>query len=220
MRRDLKILLGTMALGAVTFAWRPVSEEVSSWETFTVRDVEVRGVRYLTDDAVRARLALAEGTSVWVDTEPLRDRLLADPLIRDVVIRRQVPHGLRVEVEERTPIALAPTPTLEPIDADGYRLPLFPEDVRSLVQEVEHLMAADTLFLQRVSSVRRGKGGTLVARWTEPPVEFLLPSTPSPNRLREGVGALSEALARAPGDVPTEVDLTFADQVVVRRTRE
>ena len=244
MRRDLRILLSTVAVGAVALSWGPVSESVSSLEAFTVRDIEVRGIRYLTRDAVVERLALEPGTSVWVDRDPLQDRLLAHPLIRSATVSPKIPDGLLVEIEERRPIALAPTPTLEPIDGEGYRLPLdpaehrldlpvvssdrtppegaalFPEDVRALAAELEHLMAADTLFLQRVSSVRRGERGEVVARWTEPPVDFVLPSMAPPDRLREGLGALAAALARTPLDAPSEVDLRFADQVVVRRNRE
>ena len=38
--------------------------------------------------------------------------------------------GLLVLVAERIPIALAPTPTLEPVDAERYRLPLDPAEYR------------------------------------------------------------------------------------------
>jgi hypothetical protein len=152
-----------------------------------------------------------------------------------------VPNGLLVTVTERRPIALAPTPVLEAVDAEGRRLPLdparhrldlpviatdrrppedaqhFPEEVRVLAAELDHLMSADTAFLQMVSSVRWGDDETLVARWTEPRVDFLLPRRASPARLREGLGALANAIARTPANPPHAIDLRFADQVVVRR---
>jgi len=51
-------------------------------------------------------------------------RLRAHPLIRAVEVSRRLPGTLVVEVEERVPVGLVPTPTLQPVDRDGHRLPL------------------------------------------------------------------------------------------------
>lgn len=242
MRRDAKILLTTACLGAVATWGDAVPEALASWDAFHIDDVEVRGLRYLSEESVVAWLDLEPATSVWSDADVWTERLLSHPMIKQVRVTRRVPDGLLVVVSERTPIALAPTPTLEPIDAEGYRLPidpvefrldlpvihstrrpaegarLFPEDVRRLAAEVEHLMASDTAFLQLVSSVAWDGQGALVARWTEPPVAFLLPPRAPPARLREGLGALADAVAKFPARPPEAIDLRFADQVVVRRT--
>ena len=244
MRRDVRILLGTAALGAIAQWGHTIPEAMSGMETFRISDIEVRGVRFLTKDAVVAQLGITPATSVWTGKDVWIDRLMAHPLVKGAEITRRVPNSLLVTVVERRPIALAPTPTLEPIDAEGHRLPLdpaayrldlpiiltrrtppegsqlFPEDVRVLAAEVDHLVSADTAFLQMVSSVRWGERGTLIARWTEPRVEFLLPRRASPRRLHEGLLALSNAISRTPGDVPEAIDLRFADQVVVRRARD
>ena len=243
MRRDLRILLVTTVVAAAAH-WGPaVPGAMSRMRTFRidVGDVEVRGERFLSREDVVRQLGITPETSVWTSKEVWRERLLGHPLVRDVEITRKVPNGLLVTVAERRPVALAPTPVLEPVDAEGRRLPLdpavhrldlpviatertpppharvFPREVRMLVSELDHLMSADTAFLQMVSSIRRGEGGTVIARWTEPRVEFLLPLRASPARLREGLGALSNALARRPNDPPVAIDLRFADQIVVRR---
>ena len=140
-------------------------------------------------------------------------------------ITRDLPDGLVVSLVERTPIALAPTPILEPVDAEGYLLPLDPatyrldlpilfsqkktpkgarlvsEEIRRLAAEVDHLMAADTAFLQLVSSVEWTERGVLLVRWTDPRVDFLLPSRASPVRLRAGLSALADAVSKNPGAV-------------------
>ncbi len=242
MRRDAKILVATACLGALAAWGGDASDALVDLEAFRVEDVEVHGLRYLSHAAVVAQLGRTAEASVWSDKNVWIDRLLAHPLVKEAEVTRRPPDGLLLVVTERTPIALAPTPTLEPIDAEGYRLPLdpaeyrldlpvihtrrmpprgsrlVPEDVRRLAAEVEHLMAADTSFLQLVSSVAWDGRGTVVARWTEPPVSFLLPPHASPARLREGLGALADAVAKWPDSVPTAIDLRFADQVVVRRT--
>ena len=241
MRRDAWILVGTVTLGAIAQWGSTIPEALTRMKTFRVTDVEVRGTRFLSSDAVIAELGVTDQTSVWTDTDVWTERLLAHPLVDTVSITRRVPSGLLVQVVERRPIALAPTPTLEPVDAEGRRLPVdpaahrldlpvivsdrtppsastvFPEDVRRLAAELDHLINADTAFHQRVSSVRWGERGTVIVRWTEPPVEFLLPPRASPTRLREGLGALSDAMSRTPAERPSTIDLRFSEQVVVRR---
>ncbi len=242
MRRDVRILLATACFGAVLGWGDRIPGAMATLETFRVHEVEVRGLRYLTEDAVTELLEITPETSVWHDKRVWTERLLSHPLIKAAQVTRRMPDGLLIVVTERTPIALAPTPTLEPVDAEGYRLPLdpaayrldlpvisttrlpprssrlFPEDVRRLAAEVDHLMASDTTFLQLTSSVAWTEGGAIVVRWTEPRVDFLLPKRASPVRLREGLSALADAVAKSPENLPETIDLRFVDQVVVRRT--
>jgi len=241
MRRDVLILGATIVVGAAV-TWGPmVPEAMSDMQTFRVSDVRVAGARFLSEDSVRARLGLTPESSIWDDPKPWAERLSAHPLVRSAKVRRRFPNGLRVTVEERQPVALAATPTLEPVDADGYRLPidptrypldlpivtagsvppkgsaLFGEDVRSLVAEIVHLGMSDADFLLRVSTLRHDGRGAFVARLTGPDIDFLLPSRVAAGRLRAGEAALSDAMSRSPGSTPRSVDLRFADQVVVRR---
>jgi len=244
MRRDLRILLATVVLGALT-TWGPrLYEAMSAMETFRISDVEVRGLRLITEDSIVARLELEPESSVWGDKTVWLERVESHPLVRSAEVRRKVPNGLLIVVEERRAIALAATPTLEPVDAEGYRLPidparyrldlpiistsqtppegsqLFGEEVRILAAEVSHLMSVDAAFMRRVSTLRRDDQGMLVLRMTAGDVDFLLPPGTPASRLRQGDAALTDALSRSPGDVPAVIDLRFADQVVVRRTRE
>jgi hypothetical protein len=238
----MRILAATAVFGAL-MAWGDrVPAALVDLELFHVEDVRVRGNRYLDQAQVVELLALTPETSVWSDKDVWHDRVAAHPLVKTVRVGRRLPDGLLVTVTERTPIALGPTPTLEPMDAEGRRLPLdpaafrldlpvihttrrpprgsrhFPAEVRRLAAEVEHLMATDTSFLQLVSSVSWTRGGAVAVRWTEPAVEFLLPSRPSPARLREGLTALADATTKERNGRPRAIDLRFADQVVDRTT--
>jgi hypothetical protein len=241
MRREARILLATAGFGAFTAWGEQMPAALVDLELFRIEDVEVRGNRYLQEAEVVELLALSPEISVWSDKDVWHDRVAAHPLVQSVRVGRRLPDGLLVTVTERTPIALGPTPTLEPMDAEGRRLPLdpaafrldlpvihtgrrpprgsrhFPLEVRRLAAEVEHLMAADTSFLQLVSSVSWTTGGAVSVHWSEPNVEFLLPSHASPARLREGLIALADAASKERAAMPTAIDLRFADQVVVRR---
>lgn len=241
MRSEFRVLLATLAFGPVLF-WGPqLPEALATMETFRVTNVEVRGVRFLTEEAVVERLELGGLASVWGDTEAWRERVEAHPLVLSAEIRRRLPNGLRVIVEERRPVALAATPILEPLDGEGHRLPidparfgldlpiiaadrmppegasLFPEEVRFLAAEIEHLRLADEEFVRHISSLSREDDGSLSLRLVSPDVSLLVRPGTTLARLREAEAALADAISRTPGDIPEVVDLRFAGQVVVRR---
>lgn len=242
MRRQGRILLATIALAPI-FVWGPrLPEALQRMETFRVSEVEVRGARFLSEDSVVAQMQLGSVASAWGDTGAWVERLLDHPMVKSAEIRRRLPNGLRVTIEERQPVALAATPVLEPVDGDGHRLPidptihrldlpiiaasappegstLFPQEVRALVGELEHLTASDAEFAGRISSLRMNPDGSIVASLVTPDVDFLLLSRTPSARLREGEAALADAMGREPGRKPSVVDLRFADQVVVRRNR-
>jgi len=245
MRRDLRIIVGTVLLAGLWTGGGRVVEAVSAMHTFRITDVEISGLESVERGEVLELLALTYETSVWGDLDAWEDRLAGHPLLEEARVRRRIPGTLVVDVVERRPVALAPTPTLEPVDRKGVLLPLDPAerrmdlpilDVRELpapgarllptrdrvlAGEVARLLEADTSFQQMVSEVAwGGDHNTLVVRWSEPPVEFLVASGTPGSRLREGLAVLSDALARDTGSSPAVIDLRYADQVVVRRTNQ
>ncbi|MGY8779379.1 MAG: cell division protein FtsQ/DivIB [Longimicrobiales bacterium] len=245
MRRDLKILGLTLALSPVVI-WGPRAlDAMAALETFRISapEIEVTGAQYITRTSVIEQMDLGQFASVWGDRETWAERLSTHPLIREADVRRRLPNGLRVTVVERRPVALAPTPTLEPVDAEGFRLPIdptvhrldlpiitserypeaeadvFPDEVRNLAVELEALTIADEEFVQKVSSIERTADGSLRIHLIEPPVEFLIPDGTPVVRLREAQDALRHAMSQNPGHVPAVIDLRFSGQVVVRRIR-
>lgn len=242
MRRDLRILLATLVLGALWACGSRVMSLLPTLSVFHVRNVEVMGLDFVDRATVLRLLDLKPESSVWDDTDSLAEKVMEDPLVEAAEVHRRMPWTLVVQVTERHPVGLVPTPTLEAVDADGVRLPLnpagrrvdlpiieiprkpaqgarlLPSRGRALVAEVARFQA-DTTFLQMVSEVAWKGPNTVVARWSEPRVDFLLePGTP-PRRIKEGVAVLADALGRDPHRTPVAIDLRYADQIVVRRTR-
>lgn len=245
MRRDVRIILVTLLLAGLWTGGSRVAEAVSTLDTFRVTDVQISGLETLDRGQILALMDVTRETTVWGDLADWEDRLESHPLLKDARVRRRMPGTLVVELVERQPVALAPTPTLEPVDRDGTLLPLDPAERRMdlpilamrelpapgarllptrdrvLAAEVARLMEADTSFLQMVSEVSWGEArNTLVARWSEPPVDFLLAPGARGARLREGIAVLADALGRDPEQVPAVIDLRYADQVVVRRNNQ
>jgi len=240
MKRQLRVMVLTAALGPLVY-WGPgMLEAVRGLDMFAVQTVNVTGIEVLTEEAVIERMDLGSFASVWGDVELWRARIEADPLVRSVEIHRRVPHGLLVQVEERIPVALAATPLLEALDADGVRLRLdptvhrldlpiissrqslpddavvFPDEVSSLAAEVEHLTATHQDFAHRISTIRWYAPGVVAVRLTSPDVDFVMPMRTTGSRIREGESALGHAMQERAGRPPAEVDLRFAEQVVIR----
>lgn len=244
MRSMVKVLLLTLGLGAVAAWGPPLADAVAGLETFRISAVEVSGLQYLSRESVVEQLQLGQFASVWGDRDEWAERLTAHPLIRDAKVeRRFLPNGLRVEIRERRPVALAPTPLLEPVDGDGHRLPLdptryaidlpiisatrfppedasvFPEEVRALAAALESLTLADEAFVAGISMLERLDDGSVRIALVEGDIEYIVPEETSVGRLRDAEAAVEHARSQDLGRGPVVVDLRFADQIVVRRAR-
>lgn len=212
-------------------------------EAFHVKRVVLAGERYLTEEEVRDLLGLGPGVSVWEDTGPLADRVRRHPLVLDARIQRRLPSTLRVHVEERRPVALLPTPTFVPVDAEGRILPVDPAahrmdlplldldpdvalgagpesatspEVRILAREAARLASADPGLAASVSEMALGGEEDVLLRLVGPRVTLRYRPPVSVRKVREGLRVLADAEGRRPGAAPTAVDLRFDDQVVVR----
>jgi hypothetical protein len=95
-----------VALGAVALVWAAWTG-ISSTRLFAIENVEVTGVQRLTAADVIAQAAVPDGASLLnIDADALEGRLLANPWIEEVRLSRRIPSTLRVEVQERVPVAV------------------------------------------------------------------------------------------------------------------
>lgn len=126
MRRGLTVI-GTVAVTmviAVGVTWMP--HIMGNSEFFQVTEVTVEGVHYLDEGRVHDLLDLPSGASVWGDLDAWAARVRRHVLVDDAVIQRRLPHRLEVQVVERRPVALHPSPILVPVDREGRVLPVDP----------------------------------------------------------------------------------------------
>ena len=233
------MFLMVLAGGLASAGWW-IREAIIGMEAFRVTEVQVRGLRHVERQEVLDIMDLGSEASVWEPRDVWEARLVEHPLIRAVRSQRVLPGTLRVDVVERRPVALVPTPTLEPVDAEGVLLPIdpvahrldlpvlggrtrvargariVPARLRRLAGEVSRLGEAEPTLMGMVSEVWWSDDNTLAARWSKPQVDLLLRPGTAPVRLREGLAVLAEALTRVPDRPPGTVDLRYADQVVVR----
>ncbi len=219
---------------------RKLSAAVADAALFEVDAFELEGARFITLDEAVAAAGVVEGASVWDDALAWEMALAAHPLVRSADVRRRLPSTLVFVVEEEEPVALVPTPVLEPVDRDGRFLPLDPAlhrldlpvvrprlpaggearptraSIAPLTRALERLRA-DPQFFGKVSEVSLAADGHLQVRWgADPEVVFRFDPVFDPARVRDGVEVLAHALTSAPDRRLREIDLRFADQVVVR----
>lgn len=89
----------------------------------TVRSVQVQGGRSGTSDAVLALAAVPQGQPLArVDVQAVADRLRGMAELRSVTVVRSWPATIRIDVQERSPVALVDAPDgLWLIDGSGVR---------------------------------------------------------------------------------------------------
>lgn len=237
--RRIGAAVGVLLVAAGVAATTPrLARKIARSEVFRVAELELEGERYLTLQEAAAAADVPKEASVWDDPVEWEARLSAHPLVRSARVRRRIPGTLVFVVEEREPVGLVPTPTLEAVDAEGRILPIDPSEhgldlpllqvppkskdadkTRAvLAAEADRLVRVDPEFAGRLSELARDERGDLVARWGDPVVTFRFTPSVDARKLREGMLVFFDAAAES-GEPPATVDLRFDEQVVVRRAR-
>ena len=204
---------------------------------FRVERVEVTGIDYLTRDGVRAAAGVDSTTSVWESTARMAARLRSHPMIAAATVERALPSTLVVTVEEAVPVALVALPLVEPVDRSGNLLPVDPTapmldlpllhtvkrhaavswGMRILARDMGYLLELAPEVFAIVSEARLDdREATLMLGDEGLRVRYHPPI--SEQRVRDAVVALNDAHERFPERVTHEIDLRFADQVIVRTT--
>jgi cell division septal protein FtsQ len=239
-RRVVRVALGLAVLGGALSApaWGPSA--LSRLAYFRVRRIELEGVRWASTAELVARLRVDTLTSVWTELAPLERRVAGHPMVARAQVARRLPGTLRVIVEERAPVAMAParsgvavydaagTPLpVEPSAAGGLDVPLVAARDTSLLRLLGRMREAAPRLFARISEARRA--GTGAAR---DEFEFTVTS-PAPAGAWNGATVVVRAMAdvsveRLADLVPVEddlqrrrvrvaeIDLRYRDQVIAR----
>ncbi len=206
-------------------------------DTFRVRQVEVRGTRYLAPDEVLAASGVGEASSVFDSPAAWIAALEQHPMIASARIERRLPSTVRILVTETQPIALIRATTLVPVDATGRVLPIAPEaarldlpilmaevsvdaqgyideDARAAVRALDLVLSTEPALAAAISEFAGGGALRLLLRLREPTVA-LLPLEPSATRLNEVRRTLDHLATRDELRSTRVVDGRFEGQVVV-----
>jgi cell division protein FtsQ len=221
-----KIALGAVLLVLILAApvWGPAVLRHLAF--FRVRKVEVVGARYTPVAEVLDRLRVDTTRSVWDPLLPLAQRVQTHQQIEHAVVTRRLPGTLVVEITERRPVALVPSPDgLRAVDEHGRRLPLDPSRtpvdapvVTTAPRDtaVYHLLGAMQReapgLYSRISTITRSGTDEIILSVADIPVRAMTSVTLA--RLSD-IEPVERDLARRQVR-PAELDLRYRDQVIAR----
>jgi cell division protein FtsQ len=106
-------------------AWTTYQRVIGS-DRLRVERVEVRGSHFLSEGEVRELLGPAVGENILsLDIGALKARLRSSPWVADATVTRTLPNLVRVEIQERVPLALAEVDRLYLMDGDGALVDIY-----------------------------------------------------------------------------------------------
>ena len=161
-------LVGALAVAMVVLSapwWGRAA--LSQLDFFRMRRVEIEGLRYLAPADVAARMQVDTTLSIWIDLDPVIERIKAHPQVADVRIRRRLPGTLIARVTEHMPVAVVATRTgFQVLDGRGVILPVDPSQVpvnlpvlvqrdTALLRLLAGVRAAQPALFERISEARR-----------------------------------------------------------------
>lgn len=216
-------VLGGLALALLLwFGLPPLARNLGF---FQLRRVEFHGIVHLTPERLMPAITLADDASIFDSLEGIEARLEAIPGVRGASLHRRIPGTLRVDIEEATPVALAPAREggMTLVDDQGRVLPFDPAVSAPDLPIIGRPDSAIAGLLARVREVDPGLFAR-ISTATKNHKDVVLQVDAQrywfrPNASAEAilaVTAVAADLARRQWDY-AELDGRFADQVIVRR---
>ncbi len=218
----LTVVTGAVLMGAALVATPLVLRQLSF---FQVRQVELVGLRSLPPESVLMHLDLAPDRNLFASNRSVERRAREFPGVVNARATRRLPGTLRIVLDERPAVALAPGPVgmvaldsaARPLPYDpevtGLDLPIIPRPDTMLARTLWQVRVADSALFREVQSARRM--GTDAVMLELPGQELVLRGVPSGDQIRTG-GVVREHLA-ATGTRVRWLDARFAGRVFARR---
>ncbi len=117
------LVLAVMAYrlrGPVLIAAASLRDFVVESPYFAVREIQVRGGEKVSGNEIVTIAGLSKGMNIWnVDPAGIEGKIAKHPWVRRVLVRREFPHRITIDVTERTPRAIVAIRKLYYIDDDG-----------------------------------------------------------------------------------------------------
>lgn len=207
---------------------------------FSVREIQVRAGERVSGNEIVAIAGLRQGMNIWkVDPAGIETKIAKHAWVRRVLVHREFPRRITIDVEERTPKAIVAVRKLYYVDADGV---LFKEVIAGdnlnfpmlTGLSAEELTAPDAATRKRIAEAV--KLAQLMGQRSHSPSEIhfdapdklVVYTTGHPVALRMGwgdweakVAHLEQLLALWKGNEKrlASLDLSYRDQIVARLRR-
>lgn len=88
---------------------------------FSVREILVRGVKKVGGDEIVVMAGLSQGMNIWdIDPEMIEKKVRKHPWVKRVLVRRELPGRVIIEVEERVVKGIVMLEKLYYVDSEGF----------------------------------------------------------------------------------------------------
>ncbi|HEX2385686.1 MAG TPA: FtsQ-type POTRA domain-containing protein, partial [Candidatus Binatia bacterium] len=102
-------------------AGKRLRDRMVDHEIFSVREIQVKAGEKVGGSEIVETAGLSQGMSIWrVDPQAIEKKIARHPWVKQVLVRREFPRRVVIEVEEREPKAIAALGKLYYVDRDGY----------------------------------------------------------------------------------------------------
>jgi cell division septal protein FtsQ len=231
-----------LLVAAASFPW--LSRQVTRWASsfhehryFSVREIKVSGGERIGGSEIVAMAGLSHGMNLWnIDSRKMEARISRHPWVKRVLIRREFPHRVVIEVEERAPRGIVALGKLYYVDADGVifdqvhegdkvdfpfvsgvpqiELAAQPHALRQKLREAFSLSDLMSKSFGPVSEIHFLHGGGLVLYPTAPAIALHMGWGEWPEKITQ----LERVLAQWKGKEGhlAALDVSFRQQVVVQ----
>lgn len=242
MKRSRKILFGLSALLTIGCATVVLA---NFWKSkLVVEHVTVSGTTIIETEDILNRAKVPSGARmVEVDLHAVENRVAAHPYVSRVLVERNLPSTIHIEIVERRPLALINGRELRYVDRDGVVLPnsvsreLFDlpvitglpaaqatkpgteitnADLDEAIQILETSKAVGRELYHLISEIRIRNGGDIVLYTTDGGVPVLFGRGGAPRKLVALETFWNTIVAERGPQSLSYVDLRFEDQVVAR----
>ena len=207
---------------------------------FSVREIQVRGGDKVSGNEIVTIAGLRQGMSIWkIELAGIEKKIAKHPWVRHVLVRREFPGRIIIDVEERTPRAIVAIRKLYYVDSDGtvFKEVAAGENVKFPLLtglRAEDIMTANPAVRRRIQDAMRlaemmaQRSHSLSEIHFDAPDRLVVYTTTYPVALHMGWGEWDEkldrmerllALWKGHEERLTSLDMSFRDQVVARLRR-
>lgn len=101
------VMAGVAGLMATSFLFILVHDVITQCDYFKAKSLKIEGVQRLSRNQIIEAARVKKGMNVLaVNLAMVRKRLLAHPWIAEAEVRREIPAGLHIKVQEHSPLAI------------------------------------------------------------------------------------------------------------------
>jgi cell division protein FtsQ len=232
--------VGYRLSGPIVLAAASLRDFVLENQYFSVREIQVRGADKVSGNEIVTIAGLRQGMSIWrVELDHIEKKIARHPWVRRVLVRREFPSRIIIDVEERTPKAIVALRKLYYVDSDGavFKEVAPGENVKFPLLtglRAEEVMAADPAVRRRIRDAMRlaelmaQRSHSLSEIHFDALDRLVVYTTSYPVALHMGWGDWDEKLDRMERLLTLwkgheerlgSLDMSFRDQVVARVRR-